>query len=268
MAPRTLASALVALLTACSANPIAVMDKLSSPAERAFARGYLQLLADSQLDSASGFIPPEMLSDTARTALIAVGQLLRTARLDSVHVIGVNVSNVRAGQRRWRDLNLSFEMPTTSSTWVVANVATHTSNGQVRVIGVSATPFNAPLEVLNRFTFKGRSFRQYLALLLLALAPVPAIWLCIGVARAKGMPWRWLWAVAALVGSPVFMLNWTTGEFAVRNTIFLFFGASAVRAGPAAPWILSFAAPLGAFAAYMRLRAWRHRAPTPGVGAA
>jgi hypothetical protein len=249
----------LALLAACSADFAGVAEKYTTPTERRFAREYLQLLADSRVDSAYILLEQHLASDTARRALVQVGQLLRGARLDSMHVIGINANNVTAGSRSWRDLNLTFEMPTSSAAWLVANVATRTSDGQVQVIGFSATPASQPLEVLNRFTLQGKTIRHYLALFFMLLAPIPEVALCIAVARARGMPRRWLWALAALIGSPVFMLNWTTGQFAVQGTLFQLLGVAATKAGPAAPWILSFAAPLGAMVAYLRLRAWLGR---------
>jgi hypothetical protein len=61
-------------------------------------------------------------------------------------------------------------------------------------------------------------------------------------------------------------LNWTTGEVGVRNLLFLFFGGAVASAGPAAPWIVSFAVPIGAGIAYLRVWRWRHGTdPTAGT---
>ena len=99
--------------------------------------------------------------------------------------------------------------------------------------------------------------------------------------QAKGMPRRRLWTVAALVGSPAFVLNWTTGEAGFANNFFVLFGAAIQRPGAAAPWLLTVAIPIGALVAYVRLRAWQNaqavratagsrrsvptNKPTPGV---
>jgi hypothetical protein len=72
------------------------------------------------------------------------------------------------------------------------------------------------------------------------------------------MPRRWLWAVAALIASPAFTLNWTTGQAVLANNMFILFGGAFFRSGAATPWSLTFAMPIGALVAYLRFRAWRN----------
>jgi len=97
--------------------------------------------------------------------------------------------------------------------------------------------------------------------------PIVTITVAVFVARARGMPRRWLWVVASLIATPTFFINWTTGKVGFSNGWFLLFGGAASSAGSAAPWIVSFALPIGAGIAYLKVRRWREAThPTPGTG--
>jgi hypothetical protein len=244
------------ILAACAGDPATFAARHTTPDERRFARTYLQLLAEGRVDSAYSFLIPDFRSDTARQALAGVAGILRHAQLDSLRLIGVNL-NTMTGRDKWRDVNFTYEFPGASPGWITANVATRQRSGTVVVIGFSAYPLPGPLEILNRFTLAGKSPGHYLVLILAALLPVLTISVSIKLILARGMPRRWLWALAALLGSPVFALNWTTGQTAFTETWVLLFCASALKAGPAAPWIISVAVPLGSGVSYLRLKAWR-----------
>jgi len=183
-----------------------------------------------------------------------------------MRLIGVNTASFGTGSH---DVNLTFEMPMTASgRWVTSNVATRRAGPNVSVIGFSAYPINGPLEVLNHFTLSGKTAAHYIWLTLALLMPIVTITVAVFVARAQGMPRRWLWVVASLVATPAFFINWTTGTLGFSNGWFLLFGGAATSAGPAAPWIVSFALPIGAGIAYLKMRRWREGThSTPGTGA-
>ena len=248
---------LLCILVSCSPPDLNTFArKHTSPEERAFAENYLHLLSGARLDSAAALLAPNLRTDTAAYGLKVVSALLRDARLDSLHLIGVNVLTNAGTQSR--DVNLSYELATTRGRWLSANVATRSVRGETSVIGFSAHILPGRLEELHAFTLVGKSFVHYLWLALAVIVPLVTIGTAIRVIRAKGMPRRWLWAVAALIASPAFTLNWTTGQGVLANNLFVLFGGAFVRSGPAAPWSLTFAVPIGAFVAYLRFRAWRN----------
>jgi len=255
----------VALAAGCATDIPSFANRFTTPGERAFPRGYLQLLADGRLDSAFSLLAPELRTDTTRRLMSQVAALLRDAQLDSMRLIGVNTASFGTGSH---DVNLTYEMPTTASgRWVTSNVATHRAGPNVSVIGFSAYPINGPLEVLNHFTLSGKTAAHYIWLTLALLMPIVTITVAVFVARARGMPRRWLWVVASLIATPAFFINWTTGKVGFSNGWFLLFGGAATSAGPAAPWIVAFALPIGAGIAYLKVRRWRQGThPTPGTG--
>ena len=255
------------VVAACSADVVGFALRHTTPDEREFARAYLQLLADSSVDSAFTLLDPELRGDKARQALIGVAGLMRHARLDSMRVIGVNL-NTMTGVDKWRIVNFTYEFPGASPQWVMASVATRERSGTLSIIGFSAYPVAGPLETLNRFSLAGKPIGHYLILFFAGLLPVLTIGVAVKLLLAKGMPRRWLWAIAALIGSPVLTLDWTTGQTSFTDTWFLLMCSSAVKTGPAAPWIISVAVPIGSGVSWLKLRAWRRsRAPTEVVAA-
>jgi hypothetical protein len=256
--------ALLFFLTACATDLASFSQKYTTEQERLFAHSYLRLVAGGQLDSAYSLLSPDLRDAKARQGLSGAEAALSKAQLDSLHPIGVNIG-LMSGVR---SVNLTYEMPTSDSAWVIANVATRASSGKVQVIGISAYRAPRSLEAQNAFTLRDRSFRHFLWLGMAILMPVVTFATAIMVARAKKMPRKWLWVLAALVGTPVFALNWTTGEVSTRGTLFLLFGASTLRSGAAAPWIISWAVPLGALVAYFKMRRWRARLAASGEVAA
>src|SRR5438093_6343644 len=176
--------------------------------------------------------------------MLKIATLLKDAHLDCMRLIGVNVRSFGASNRH---VNLTYEMPTsTAGSWVTSNVATRRAGPSVAVTGFSAYPIKGPLEILNRFTLSERSPAHYVWLALALLMPLVTITVAVYVARARGMPRRWLWVFASLIATPAFFINWTTGKVGFSNGWFLLFGGAATSAGPAAPWTVSFAVPIGA----------------------
>jgi hypothetical protein len=245
------------ILLSCSPPDLDTFaQKQTTREERTFATNYLHLLSAGQLDSAAALLAPHLRTDTVAKSLKGVSVLLRDVRLDSLHLIGVNVFNDLGTHSR--QVNLNYELPTTSGRWLTASVATRSAGGHTSVIGFSTHLERGRLEELNAFTLAGKSFRHYLWLLLAGLMPIVTIATAIRVVRAKGMPRRWLWALVALIASPAFTLNWTTGQTVLSNNLFVLFGAAFVRPAAAAAWSVTFALPIGAFVAYLRFRAWRN----------
>lgn len=254
-------------VTACVTDVNSVANRITTANERAFPRTYLRLLARARIDSAFSLLGPDLRTDSTRTVLAQVAMLLMAARLDSARLIGVQVwNNTRFGGNS-RDVSMSYEMPTTAPGWLTSGVATRHVGSSISVIGITARLIPEPVETLNRFTLSGKSAIHYAWLTLALAVPLVTITVAVVVARARGMPRRWLWVFASLVASPVFIINWTTGKIGIQTVSFLFFGGAATSTGPGAPWLVSFAFPIGAAVAYLKLSQWRQAtAPSPGSG--
>jgi hypothetical protein len=254
-----LASAVCCLLfAACQLDPASFAERHTKPEEREFARYYLELLERGRADSAFALVVPELQTAHTREQVAQVSSFLAAHPVDSLHMIGVHV-NTTPGLR---NVNLSWQYRSAGQ-WVLASVAAqHSAAGSRRVVGVNVHLAERSMTELNRFTVRDRSLLHIFWLLIAVLNPLICIATAIRTATAAGMPKRWGWAVASLVGVFTLTLDWTTGAVNVNPVAFTLLGAGFIRPGPAAPWMISISFPLGAALALRQYRAWR-RAPRP-----
>jgi hypothetical protein len=237
-------------LFACSQED--AIRRFTPPDADARARAYLGLFTAGRVDSAIARLLPGLHGPEADQQLARIGGLLDGQRFGSTHAIGAQ-TNFFNGVRH---VNMTYELHSARG-WTVANVATVDSAGGWFVEGVSVTPIDRPLEETTRFTLRGKTAVHYLWLLLTILALVVSQATAVWIASRRAMPRRWRWVLASLIGLGGFSLNWTTGETAIRIINLQLVSAGVVRAGSAAPWILTFALPVGAIAALFRYRRWR-----------
>jgi hypothetical protein len=237
-------------LSACDQE--AAMRRLTPADADARARAYLQLFTAGYVDSATARLHPALRGAEADQQLAKIGELLDAQRLDSIHVVGAQ-TNVVNGVRH---VNMTYEMRSPRS-WMVANVGTIDSAGGWFVEGVYVRPIDRPIEEATAFTLRGKPAVHYLWLLCTVLAAGFSFGVAGWIATRRAMPRRWRWVFASLIGLGGFSLNWATGETAVRLVHFQLASAGFMRPGLAAPWILTFAVPVGAIAALLRYRRWR-----------
>ncbi|HYD71843.1 MAG TPA: hypothetical protein VEF55_01800, partial [Candidatus Binatia bacterium] len=67
-----------------------------------------------------------------------------------------------------------------------------------------------------------------------------------GTIFTKGFKRKWLFAIVSLLGAPVFMMNWTTGEWSPTFSGGLINWGVTRGLGPLDPWMLRFHIPIGA----------------------
>ena len=224
------------------------------------ARAYLGLFIAGHVDSATAHLLPSLQGADADQQLARIRDVFDGQPTDSMHAIGAQTNNFNG----IRHVNMTYELHSARG-WMVANVATVDSAGGWFVEGVSASPIDRPLEEQNRFSLRGKTAFHYLWLLLTILAPVLSFGTAVWIASRRAMPRRWRWVFASVLGLGMFRLNWTTGETAIRVAHIQLGSAGIMRAGAAAPWILSFALPLGAIAALLRYRRWSTSRSVVGV---
>jgi hypothetical protein len=245
-------------LSACSQED--AIRRFTPPDADARARAYLGLFTAGRADSAVARLLPGLRGPEANQQLATIGGLLDGQRFDSTHAIGAH-TNVFNGVRH---VNMTYELHSARG-WTVANVATVDSAGGWFIEGVSVTPIDRPLEETMRFTLRGKTAVHYLWLLLTILGPVVSLGTAVWIGSRRAMPRRWRWVLASLIGIGGFSLNWTTGETAFRLIHLQLLFGGVMRAAPAAPWILTFALPVGAIAALVRYRRWRASTSVPVV---
>jgi hypothetical protein len=241
--------ALATMLAGCGSPSL---ERFTPPEVDKRSREYLALFAAGQVDSASAKLVAPLRTADAAAELRKIAEVLRNTRFDSVWVIGANTNTVNGV----RHVNLTYEFRSGSGLFL-ANVASVDSAGTWFVEGVSARTIAEPLELAVQFTLKGKSALHYLWLLMIALCAATSIGSATFIASRRQMPKRWRWVLLSLVGIVAFHLNWTTGAFNIGLLQVQLAAAGFARAGTAAPWILSFAIPAGAFIALRKYSKWR-----------
>lgn len=239
---------------ACS-NPEELIRRITPPGADQRAREYLALFMRNQVDSAIARLKPGDVTTDTRGQFEKIVTVLANQPFDSTRIVGVQVNTIND----IRHANLTYQMHSASG-WVLTNVATVDSAGTWFVEGVSARRLDMSLEEQTKFTFAGKSLTHYVWLLLTAAAALTSLGTALFVATRRGMPKRWWWAIVALFGVSPMDLNWVTGAISTRILSVQLLCAAFTRAGPAAPWIVTFALPIGAALAFDRYRRWKHGA--------
>ena len=247
---RALKIVLAFLLVGCSGTDM--VARFTPPDADVRARNYLALFVHDRVDSAAGRLVPALQTQETEAQLKKIAELLHNQRFDTTRVVGASTNTINA----IRHVNLAYELHSPTG-WLLTNVATVDSAKTWFVEGISAHTMPGPLEVETQFTFAGRSAVYFVWLVLLGAVVIISLGTALFIATRRGMPNRWIWTVVACLGGGAFRLNWATGAINVNPFSVQVPSGSIFRAGPAAPWVFTFALPIGAVFALRRYREWR-----------
>ena len=180
---------------------------------------------------------------------------------DSATRVGYNVFTV-AGAPDRRRMGVTYEL-SGHGRWLLATVEMSGTGDAERIIGLRIVPRTQSLASESAFTFRGKGPAHFLVLLMAIVCAGGSLVTAVVVARTR-MPRRWLWAFVALVGAMVVQFDWSSGASRVLLFQVVLLSAGFAKAGPFAPWIVSFAMPVGAVLALDRRRR-ALRVPPPVV---
>ena len=234
-----LAAILLLVTAACSYQDMS--DKLIPKAESQFAEEYLHRLQLRDYEYVKKFIDPSIEARVTDEKLVEIAGYFPDGELLGTELIGLQVN---VFDSRWQG-NFTFEYQF-SSGWALANVVLRKSGNELSVVGFSVYRTEASQKEINKFTFAGKSVLQYLILAAAILVPIFVLvtaYFCIRTPIPKR---KWLWVIFVLVGMGAVSVNWTTSQYAIQPLTIKLFSASAMAAGPYAPWIISVSVPLGA----------------------
>lgn len=227
------------------------VQRVAPPVADARARDYLRLVARGKLDSASRLLTPVLQTAATSQELARISALLAQSSTDSMRLVGVNVTNWPKARRT----SLTYEVIARKS-WAVASVATLDSGGHWMIEGASAQALDHPLEASTQFSLWGKSPIEYGWLLLTVMCAVISLGTCAWVATRRRMPLNWFWAIVSLVGVGAFRLDWATSQIEINFLSLQVFAVSFGHNGPYAPWIITFAVPVGALISLNRYHVW------------
>lgn len=231
-------------LTACSQQ--GWNDRLASRQEQAFASRVVDQLRAGQgtvLETVAG---PELQRDLAEYLPKAAPLLRPVPGIFTVQTVGVFSLN---GNPPVKTFVLQGGA---GSHWAVVRVVVRRSGDVAQVIGLNVTPFNSdPLRV-NDFALNRRGVVGWAWLLASLVSCCTCLLAVVLVWRGRWLRRRWLWTIGSLLGFGGFVLNWSTGAWGILPLNLSVFGAQANKAGPYAPWLLSFGIPIVAIIVIIR----------------
>lgn len=241
------ATVLALALSACSAE--SALRRFTIPAHDSLARQFLDSARAGNLASIDRVIGPASrnipgLADSIR---LAVAQL-PTGPIDTLRLVGVS-------QMRRSEVTssiLTYELHTPSG-WGVTTLAISEELNLRYVVGFTGQSLPESLEALNSFRRGLAHPKAWLVLLIVVSMAGLSLAMVVAALRAP-IPKRGLWALLALVGTGTIAVDWSTGATSSQLLMLQLFSSAAGRAGPAAPWILSFSFPLGPILVWQRLQ--------------
>jgi len=230
------------LLAGCDQK--ALLQKFVPKDDDAFARRFLDAVRTGNYTTADQMLDSSLRGAQSENGLRELNRGLAHGEPVSVEIIGSNVFVNSSSQGTTRTTNLSYQIHFSDS-WAVGNVAVGHPSGAMSVVDSHFHPIPDSLEVLNRFTFTGKSVVHYLVFATCIIVPLLILVALIMCLRSR-LHRKWLWIIFILLGFIQFRFDWSSARFSVQPISFALFGASCFRAGPYAPWILGFAIPVGA----------------------
>jgi hypothetical protein len=150
---------------------------------------------------------------------------------------------------------LTYQYAFAADRWVMINLSyRELGTGKFEVLGMHVTPLAASLQELNRFTLAGKSAWHHLFLVACATTVLLILITLVVCVRTPVRRRKWLWIVFVLLGFGQFTLNWTTGEWGWQAMSINLLGAGITSTGTYAPWMVTFALPVGAIVFWIRRR--------------
>jgi hypothetical protein len=248
---RSLAAILLCLLTLTGCDQQAALESLVPQAESAQAKRFLAQLAAHDFDAVEAQLDSSLRSPDVSAKLKEVAAQIPRGEPKSITTIGALAHKVN--QNTTYSLTFDYEY---AESWLVANVVLEKVGESVRVSGVHVTPTRQSQKSLNEFRFSNKGVLHYVFLTLAVLIPVFCIATIVACKRTRIHKRKWLWYIFIALGFVQFSLNWTTGQTNVLPLSFLLLGAGFNQAGPHAPFILTFAVPVGAIVFWLRRNAF------------
>lgn len=245
---RRLFLALLLCLTACTQK--GWNDRLASPEEQALALGVADELRSGQIDSLERLATPELRLQLPDY----IGRVSPSLKL--VHGV-FQLQTVGSFNLSGGPTTKTFVVQAGSDErWAVVRIVFQGANSEMRLAGLNVTPVNADPSKMDDFEVGRRGALGYMWLTMMLACACTCIWATVLIWRHRWLKRRWLWTLGSLFGFAGFGLNWSTGAWAILFVNVSLFGAQAVKAGPYAPWLLSFGIPLVALIVIIR---WHRR---------
>ena len=235
---------LLILLAACSQE--AWIDRLASAEEQGMAVQVAQEVRDGSVDGLARKSEAELTKDIQQ-GVVKVRPILAQAP-GPFTIKTVNVSQVNDGP-----VVKTFVLQAGSgSNWAIVDVVLRGPPGSLKLAGFHAARVGSDPSKINDFKIGQNGLAGYVWLVLMGTCVLSCLLAIVLIWRRPWLQRRWAWTLGCLLGFVGFSLNWSNGAWAVQPVRVSLLGAGAMKAGPFAPWILTFGVPLVAIIVIVR----------------
>lgn len=220
------------------------LEKLTSPAEKAVALHYIDLLRQKKLEEIEKALDPSIIDATTHEKLAHMAGLFPAGELSAFRLVGVQRNTLNNNGNKEGFLNHTFEYEV-GGQWLVAAVNMNTQGEKSHIVSFTVTLQPASFEEQTKFALVGKTPLHYAVLLQGVVYLGITLYALILCVRTKFIGRKWPWVIFVICGVTQFTLNWQTGDWWWNPTSVVFFSAGAT-AQLYSPWIFSLGFPLGA----------------------
>lgn len=223
----------------------ALLKKLVPLEQDRQAKSFLESVRDGRIQEAR-----QMLHSSIDQADTSKGlETLRALFTQSKWVEAENIGYVKnwsngMGQQSQTTIRLDYQIQLEKH-WLAGTIVLLDEPTSRKIISARFNPITASLETINALTLSGKGPFHYLILPLAALVPIFCLITLVLCIRTR-LRRKWLWILFIVLPVGKLSLNWSTGELGYQLLAFQLFGASLMKSGLYAPWLMGVSFPLGA----------------------
>ena len=221
-----------------------IPEKLIPKEADKFAKNYIERLENGETEYCYNKLEEQHQNEDARAFYSQSYESLKDKDLISNRIVNSQKRTVYF-ENTVTNYNLVYEYEYSDNLWIYYTFQLLEKENDFVVQTFNIQPSDQSLSKIHEFTFENKSFINYLWIFISILIPLFIVISLIYAIRTP-LKRKWLWIIFILLGIVTFSLNWTTREFGFQLINFKLLGAGIVKSGIIAPWVVSFAIPVGA----------------------
>ena len=238
---------LALLLTAVLCHQAAAAELRVPKDQDDFVRQTIEALRTGDFNTVANALDPKLRTPTLGQQLAGAAGLFPPGFIRSVETIDFLPGKPDPAHPENFDSTFQLQYHI-GDRWVgVAASIVHANNTTV-MTGFRILPLSESVEATNRFTFAGKSAVNYGFALAMLVVPLLSLFALVNCVAAPGLRFKWIWAVAIVIGFCQVTMNWTAGTVAFDPLFAEPFGLWLTRSGLYGPWMVSVGFPVGAVA--------------------
>lgn len=225
-------------------------EKVSNEANQ-FAKTFFVNMGNGNIDSCFFQFDSQFQNEDLRDFLFLLKDSLKTKSLKNTSIINYSFKKIY-GKNPLTNYEIVYEYEY-NDIWIYYSFQIQEKNGNMTIYHLNISPYKISLRNVNQFTFQNKGLIHYFFIFMMILVPIFII-ISIIFCFKTPLKRKWLWIIFILFGIISFRLNWTNGEFELQLINIRLLGAGFSKSGIVAPWIISFAVPVGAILFWIKRR--------------